>query len=311
MNCIKNKLIVLLNNQIIAYNPIRDVCRILGESCLVLSSNMDQMIKDGNVTFERRIKYHAIFVIHLLVAIKYAILVIYDDPNTIAMFGESFHVLTNIYYCSRLCLSFQIAIVPIKFTLLYFDDQLVANILMTISRFQTSLPFNRINNRKVTAKIWLMSKLFTKFSLPLRWIILPATMLYCSTLAYTNSPIRVNPVTLAIHFIIQCVWLINLIEIGFFGGVFFFLTMSMALLRYKELIHMIRVRQGRWFSEGQPSIQSVGYRRKDVSSSNRSNNQYYIPNRSISYRFVVSTRSRWLLVNKISGCHWFLNCLYF
>ena len=157
---------------------------------------MDLMRAGGNVTFGRRMSYHATFAIHLLVMIKYVILAIYDDDCTIAMFGESFHLLTNIYYCSRLCLSFQIAIVPIKFTLLYFGDKFVANILMTISRFQTKLSFNRINNRKLNTKIWLMSKLYNKFMLPLRWIVFPAAMFYCSTLAYTNSPIPIpyNPV---------------------------------------------------------------------------------------------------------------------
>ena len=61
MNWIKNKLIGWWKSQIIVYNPIRDVCQILGESCLVLSSNMDQMTNDGNVTFGRRMKYYVTF----------------------------------------------------------------------------------------------------------------------------------------------------------------------------------------------------------------------------------------------------------
>ena len=240
MNWIKNKLIGSIKRQIIAYNLIHDVCRMFGDSFLVLSSNMDQMTNDGNVTLSRKIMFHATFFIHLLVMIKYAILVKYDDPYTIAMFGESVHLLTNIYYCSRLCLSLQMAFIPIKFTFLYFDDSFVANMLMTISRFQTSLPFIRINNRKLTSKIWLMSKLYTKFNLIMRWFVFPATMFYCSILAYTNSTIPVNLVVLAFNSIIQCIWAINTIEIGFFGGVFFFITMSMAQMRYKELIHLVK-----------------------------------------------------------------------
>ena len=192
-------------------------------------------------TFRRRMRLYSTFVIHLLVMIKYAILTKYDDPYTIAMFGESLHLLTNIYYCGRLCLSIQMAFVPMKFVFLYLDDRFLANMLLTISRFQTGLPLIRINNRKLTTKIWLISNLSSKLMFPLKWIIFPATMFYCSTLAYTNSPIPVNPVTLGLHFIMQCVWMTNLIEMSFFGGVCFFFTMSMALLRYQELIHLITV----------------------------------------------------------------------
>ena len=241
MNRFRNNVINPLKSQIITYNPIRDVCRILGDSCLVLSPNMDQMTNDGNVTFGRRMRYYATFVFHLLVTIKYAILAIFDDSYTIAMFGESFHLLTNIYYCSRLCIAMSSAILPIKFLLVYFDEKYVPNMLLTISQFQTSLPFIRINNRKVSTKIWLMSKLYTRFRFPIKWIIIPATMFYCSTMAYTNSLIPVNLLTLAINSTIQCVWLINLIEVAFFGGVIFFLTMSMAQIRYNELIHLIKV----------------------------------------------------------------------
>ena len=67
MNWIKNKLIGSMKSQIIAYNPIRDVCRMLADSCLVLSSNMDQMKTGDNVSFGRRMRYHGMFAIHLLV----------------------------------------------------------------------------------------------------------------------------------------------------------------------------------------------------------------------------------------------------
>ena len=185
-------------------------------------------------------RYYATFAIHLLVMIKYAILTIYDDNYTIAMFGESFHVLTNIYYISRLCLSLTLAIVPIKFTSLYIGDKFVANIFVTISRLQTSLAFNRINNRKVTAKIWLMSKLYTKSIFPINWIVFPASMLYYATVAYTISPIPVNLVTLAFNSTIQCLWLINLAEICYSGAFSFYFTMSMAQLRYKEIIYLVK-----------------------------------------------------------------------
>ena len=240
MNRIKNNVIIPLKSQISEYDPIGDVCQILGDSCLVLSQNMDQLTNGGNVSFGRRMKYNAMFAIHLLVTIKYAILAIYDDIYTIAMFGESFHLLNNIYYCSRLCLSFQMAVLPIKFIALYFGDQFVANMLMTISRFQTSLVFIRINNRKVTAKIWLMRKLYSKSIFPIKWIVFPAAMFYYAILAYTISPIPVNLVTLAFNSTINCLWLINLAEICYSGAISFFFVMSMAQLRYKEIMYLVK-----------------------------------------------------------------------
>ena len=59
INRIKNNVIVPLKSQIIAYNAIGDVCRILGDTCLQLSSVMDRMTNGGNVTFGRRMRYYA------------------------------------------------------------------------------------------------------------------------------------------------------------------------------------------------------------------------------------------------------------
>ena len=242
MNRIKNKVIGPLKSRIILYDPIRDVCQLLANSCLFLSSNMDQMKTSENVSFGRRMMYYATFAIHLLVTIKYGILINYDDPYTIAMFGESMHVFANIYISSffgRLFLSTQMALLTAKVTLRYIGDQYFADMLVTLSQLDTSLPFNRINNRKLTTKIWLMSKLFTKL-LPVICIVFLTTILYCSTLVYLNSPVPVNLFTLIVNSSIQCIWLTNNMEIGLAGGLGFFYVMSMVQLRYMELIHLIK-----------------------------------------------------------------------
>ena len=245
MNRIRNNIIVPLKNQINIYNmsicPI--VCQYFADSHLVISSNFEQMINNGNVTFGRRMRYYAYFAIHLLVMIKYAILATHDDPYTIALLGETLHVLTNNYLFSIHCFTMQMAIVPAKLTIRYYGDHYFANMLVNISRLDTSLAFSRINNRKLTTEIWLKSKLFNKLMFPIKWIVISAAMLYCSILAYTNSPIPINLVSLTFNSIIQCLWMINVTEICFCAGICFFLTLSMAQLRYKELIYMVKVKK--------------------------------------------------------------------
>ena len=156
-----------------------------------------------------------------------------------------------------------------------------------------------------------MSKLFTELRFPIRWIITPAIILYCSTLAYTNSPIPVNLVTLAINSIINGLWIINLIEICFCGCVCFSLTMSMALLRYKELIYLIRVNKVAGLIKVSHLYNQLVIDIEDVSSSNRSTNRYYVSELSIPYRFLLSSYSRWQLVWKNFGCNWFINYMYY
>ena len=134
MNSIVNKLINPLKIQIICYNPIRDVCQFFGDSCLVLSPNMDQMSNGGNVSFGRRMRYHVTFVIHLVVMIKYAILAIYDDTHTMAVSGESFHVLTNIQFMSRFGLSVKLVLFSIKLCTRYVSDRYIVDMFVTISR---------------------------------------------------------------------------------------------------------------------------------------------------------------------------------
>ena len=240
MNWINDHVKNFLKYKIINYDPIRDVCQVIADSCLVLSSNFDQMINNDNVAFWRRMKYHATFAIHLLVMIKYAILAIYDDPYTIAMLGESMHVLANINFASRMFFSVQIILLPLKFTLGEIGDKFIADILVTISQLDTSLPLNRINNRKLKTKIWLISKLYTK-SIPFTWIILPMAILYCIILVYLDSPVPVNPITLLVNGLFQHIWLKNVMEIALVGGLSFFYVMSMLHLRYKELIHLLKV----------------------------------------------------------------------
>ena len=240
MNWIKNNVIGSYKSQIFLYNPISDVCRLLGHSCLVLSSNMDQMKTGANVSFGRRMKYHAMFAIHLLVMIKYAILVKYDDPYTIAMLGESFHVFSNIYITSRMFLSAQMTLLPAKLTVRYIGDQYIADMLVTISQLDTSLPLNRIKNRKMKTKIWLMSKVFNK-CLPVLWIIFPTQLLYGLISFYMYSPVPVNLVHLIINSLIQFTWLTNVMELGLATTLWFILIMSMVQLRYIELIHVIKV----------------------------------------------------------------------
>ena len=241
MNMIKSKVTASLSTKILGYNPVRDVCRFVCDNYLVISPNLDQVLNNGNVTLARKVMYSIYFAIHLLVTIKYAILTIYGDSYTIAMLGESFHSLMNIYYISRLLLSIQMFMVPIKLTVLYISDQSMAKMLLTISRFDTSLALNRINNRKLKLKVWLMSKLIIKIMKPVRYLIIPAIMLYCLAISYFNSPVRYNLVTLIVNSIIQYMWLYNLTGIGLTGGIIFYVIMSMIQLRFEELIHLVKV----------------------------------------------------------------------
>ena len=240
MNWIKNNVIVPLKNQIIAYNPIRDVCQFFGDSCLVLSPNMYQMTNAGNISFGRKIRYYGTFVIHLVVTIKYAILAIYNDPYTIAMSGESFHVLTNIHFMSGFGFSMQMILLSNRLYTWYMGERYIVDMFVTISQLDTSLPFNRINNRKLTTRMWLMSKLSTK-SLPFTWIVFTALILYCLTWVYLYSSVPVNLVNLIVNSSIQCIWLCNLVVQTRAGGFLFFYVMSMTKLRYRELIHLVKV----------------------------------------------------------------------
>ena len=245
MKMIKNKVTASLSSKIIDYNPVRDVCHFVDGSYLIISPKLDEVLKDGNVTLGRKVMYSIYFAIHLLVMIKYVILAIFGDPYTIAMLGESFHSLMNIYYISRLLLSIQIIMVPTKLTVLYLGDQYLAKVFLTISQFDTSLAFNRMNNRKLKLKIWLMSKLITKLMKPARYVIIPVVMLYCLTMTFFDTLVHYNLVTLVIgmivNSIIQYIWLYNLVGITLTGGIAFYFILSMAKLRFEELIHLVRV----------------------------------------------------------------------
>ena len=243
MNKIRNNVIVPLKSRIFVHNPIRDVCQFFADSSLVLLPNNFQMTvtgNDGNVTLARRLGYYATFAIHLLMMVKFAILTKYDDQKTIVMFGESLHIMNNMYYNSRVRLCIQMGIVPIKLIFLHYGKQFVVNTLLTISRLDTSLIFNRINYRKLTKKMWLMSKLLTKTKRVFQWIIIPSIIIYCSTLVYFNSPVPYNLVTMTVNNLAHYVLSVNLVEICFFCALYFFYAMNMAQLRFKELIHLVK-----------------------------------------------------------------------
>ena len=155
--------------------------------------------------------------------------------------AETIYVLTNNYFFSCHCLTMLMAVVPIKLTVCYYGDQYLANMLVTISRLDTSLPSIRINNRKLTTKLWLLSKLFRKVLNPQNYIILAAAMLYSVTAVNLTSPIPYNLVTLAVNCSITYVWFTNLFGIVFSIGLIFYLTLSMAQLRFKQIIHLVKV----------------------------------------------------------------------
>ena len=93
----------------------------------------------------------------------------------------------------------------------YIGERQVAKILVTISRFDSNQAFNRINNRKLTMRLWLMNKMFAIIMIPTKWLIFPFPLLYCAISVHLEEPARYNLVTLAINSIIQLACLVNTI----------------------------------------------------------------------------------------------------
>ena len=211
MNRIKNKLSVLFRRELHSYNPIENVFQWLADYYLVLSPNFDSIITNGKVTSKRKLIYYTNFAIELAVLIKYTILATYGDPYTVAVLGESFHYLANIYFVSTLYLSIQLTIVPIVMQMSYISDRGVAKILVTISRFDNNRVINRINHRKVTMKLWLMNKMAAIILMQSKWIIFPLVILYGAISVYIEQGASYNLATLVINSIFLWISTINII----------------------------------------------------------------------------------------------------
>ena len=178
---------------------------------VLLSPNFDDVINNSKVPLKRKLIYYTNFVIQFSVLIKYAILGIHGDRYTVALLGESLHYLTNIYFASHLFVWTQLTMVTLLMYVGYIGERQVAKILVTISRFDSNRAFNRINNRKLTMKLWLMNKMFAIIMIPTKWLIFPFPLLYCAISVHLEEPARYNLVTLAINSIIQLACLVNTI----------------------------------------------------------------------------------------------------
>ena len=203
-------MLVAFRRELHSYNPIENVFQWLADYYIVFSPNFDDSINNSKITLKRKLIYYTNFAIHLSVLIKYTILSTYDDPNTIALLGESLHYLTNIYFISYLFVLIELTIVTCIIYVRYIGDQRLAKIFVTISRFETDLLFNRINNLKVTTKIWLMNKMFAIIMVLSTWLFLPLVLLYCAISVHLEESTRYNFVTLAINSIFQLVCMVNI-----------------------------------------------------------------------------------------------------
>ena len=213
INRIKNKLLVAFRRELHSYNTIENVFQWLADYCVVLSLNFNDVINKSKVTLKRKLIYYTNFAIQLSVLIKYAFLGIYGDPHTIALLGESFHYLTNIYFASHLFVWIQLTMVPILIYMRYIGDKRVAKIFVTISRFDSNRALNRINNRKLTKKVWLMNKMFAIIMMATKWLICPLVSLYCAISVHLEQPTRYNIVTLAINSFVQLASVVNTLGI--------------------------------------------------------------------------------------------------
>ena len=159
VNKIKNKLLVESRRELHSYYPTENVFQWFADYYLVLSPNFDDVINNSKITLKRKLFYYTNFAIHLSVLIKYTFLAKYSDPNTIALLGESYHYLTNIYFAIHFNVSIELNVLPLIMYMRYIGDRQVAKVLVTISQFDTNRAFNRINNRKLTKNSWLMNKI--------------------------------------------------------------------------------------------------------------------------------------------------------
>ena len=194
---------------LISYNPIENVFQWMADYYFVLSPNFDVMINNDKITLKRKLIYYTNFAIQLSILIKYIYLAIYDDPDTVGLLGESFHYLTNIYYVSHIYLAIQLTLLPCLMYIHHIGDRRVANIFVTISRFDNNLALNRINNRKVTTNLLVMNKVAAIILMQSKWLVYPLVYLFCAISVYLEQPRRYNVVTLAINSIVQWVGLVN------------------------------------------------------------------------------------------------------
>ena len=244
MQKFKTNLVAPLQTKLHTYDPVHEVCRFLTNNYIVLSNNFDDMINANDVSFGRRMKYYFNFVLHLAVMFKYIILMNRADNVTAAMFGESLHIMGTIHHVSGLCLSISMTMVPILITLRIIGDQYVAKIFQYYCHIDCTVPFNRINNRKLSLRMWLMSKMFTKFLSLCNWFVFPSTLLFCSIRVYLNDSVNNSIIILAISSVIQLFWFNNAIGIAFTGAIVFFMALSRIKLRYAELINEVKVKKG-------------------------------------------------------------------
>ena len=232
---LRNKLTVRLNNKIDTYNPVHQVCQLLANHYMLLSDNFDDIINGKGVSVWRKLGNYSNISMHLAILIKYAVLVKHDGSGTLAMFGESFHKLADVYYISRVCLSIQLIVVPFLLTFGYFGDQYITNALQSISRFDKTSPFNWINNRKQFFKLLLMTNLCKIILKIHKWVIFPIVLLYCSNSVYLDGSLKYNLVTLVISSIVQYMYLTNAISIPLCGAIAFYMTLSMVQFRFTQI----------------------------------------------------------------------------
>ena len=211
VNKIKNKLLVESRRELHSYNPIENVFQWMADYYYVLSPNFDDSINNSKVPLKRKLYYYTNFAIHLSVLIKYTFLAKYSDPNTIALLGESYHYLTNIYFAIHFNVSMELNVLPLIIYVRYIGDRKVAKVLVTISQFDTNRAFNRINNRKLTKNLWLMNKIAAITMKQSKWLIFPLIMLYCAISVYLEQPTRYNIITLAINSIAMGIVYVNTI----------------------------------------------------------------------------------------------------
>ena len=171
MRSIFNRLAAPLKDKIHAYDPVHDVCQFLADNYVVISENFDDMINAKVVSFSRSVKYYSNFAMHLAILCKYIILMHHGDSATLAMLGESFHVMANIHYISRLCLSILMTMLPILFTMRYFTNQYVAEAIQSVSNHDTTSAFIRIKNRRLSVMLWVMSRLFNNVLALYRYVL--------------------------------------------------------------------------------------------------------------------------------------------
>ena len=241
MQKFKTNLVAPLHYKLHTYNQVNEVCGFLIDSYFVLSENFDDMINANDVRFGRKMKYYFNLAMHLAVTVKYIILMNRGDNATVAMFGESFHVLANIHYVIRMCLSIQMIMVPCLITFRLIGDQYVAKVLQEYCYIDCIKPFNRINNRKLSLNLWLMSKVFTNCLSLCSWFVFPPALLFCSIRVYLNDSVNNSIFILAIGSVIQLFWINNAIAIAFAGAIAFFMPLTRIKLRYAELINEVKV----------------------------------------------------------------------